>query len=249
MYVELFILDNLIMDALLLRLAFAFCAAPVRFARLLLFSFIGTGLAFASLVWEPLVTLPGKLLASMIMALALPVDGIGAYLRSAGAVLAASLITGGFALILSAADGGGMTGSVIFGGWKLRSALIIAAVTAISPSLVRHFRMKGKTRAAKVLLVVKGREYKLSGLWDTGARLYEPLSGLPVIVAYLPPLVDAAKIPVPASTVAGDTVLFALRPDVLMIDGRASDALIAPIGAKLHGAQAIIPYRIFGEAR
>ena len=62
-------------------------------------------------------------------------------------------------------------------------------------------------------------------------------------------LADEAKIPVPASTVSGETILYALKPDVLIIDGRASDALVAPLGTKLRGADAIIPYRIFGEAR
>ncbi len=249
MYIELFILDNLIMDALLLRLASALCAAPVRFVRLLLFSFIGAGLAFASLVWNPLVTLPGKILTAMLMAFALPVNGLGSYMRSVGAVLASALLVGGLAFILASADGGGMAGSAVFGSWKLRMALILMAIAALSPTLIQHFRMKRQTRAAKVFLVALGREYKIRGLWDTGSRLYEPVSGLPVIVAYIPALADEAKIPVPASTVAGDAMLYALKPDALIVDGRASDALIAPLRMRLHGAEAIIPYRLFGEAR
>lgn len=249
MYIELFILDNLIMDALLLRLASALCAAPIRFLRLLFFSFVGTGLAFASLVWDPLVSLPGKILTAMLMALALPVSGFGSYLRSVGAVLDSALLTGGVALILASADGGGMTGAAVFGSWKLRTALILAAVAALSPALVRRFRMKRQTHAAKVFLVALGQEYRIRGLWDTGSRLYEPVSGLPVIVAHMPALVNEAKIPVPASTVTGDAMLYALKPDVLIVDGRASDALVAPLQTKLHGAEAIIPYRLFGEAR
>ncbi len=249
MYIELFILDNLIMDALLLRLASAFCAAPIKFTRLLLFSFLGAVLAFVSLLWEPLVWLPGKALCAMFMALAFPVKSFASYCRALLAVLAAALVTGGAAYLLALSDGGTFAGGVLVGSWRLRTALIIAAVAAFSPHLIRRFRMGVQTRAAKVYLLAGGEEHRLRGMWDTGARLYEPVSGLPVIAAYIPSLSGEAKIPVPASTVSGDTMLYALKPDVLIIDGRASDALVAPLGTKLRGADAIIPYRIFGEAR
>lgn len=249
MYIELFLLDNLIMDALLIRLASSLCAAPVKFGRLLLFSLLGTALAFTSLLWAPLVALPGKLLCAMAMALAFPVRSFGSYLRALGATVAAALIVGGFALVLAVADGGGLEGGAIVGAWRLRTALIVAAAAAFAPTLARRFRMKAYGRSAKVFLVAEGREHHLRGLWDTGARLYEPVSGLPVIAAYIPALADAAKIPIPASTVSGDAMLYALKPDVLIVDGRASDALVAPLRKKLRGTEAIIPYRIFGEAR
>ncbi|HWQ58553.1 MAG TPA: sigma-E processing peptidase SpoIIGA [Clostridia bacterium] len=249
MYIELFILDNLVMDALILRLASAFCAAPVKFSRILFFSLLGAGLAFASLVWEPLVTLPGKLLTAMLMALAFPVKGFASYLRALAAMFGAALLVGGFAFALALADGGGFTGGALVGSWKLRTALIVATAAAFAPYALRRFRMNAPARIAKVTLVAGGKEHRLRGLWDTGARLYEPVSGLPVVTAYLPALAAEANIPVPASTVTGDTILFALKPDALFIDGRASDALVAPLSAKLRGADAIIPYRIFGEAR
>lgn len=249
MYIELFILDNFVMDALLLRLACALCAASARLSRLMLFSLLGAALAFASLLFAPLATLPGKLICAMLMALALPVGSFGAYLRAFAAVLAAALLVGGLALLFAIADGSGMSGGVLMGQWKLRTALLVAGIAAFAPLLVRHLRMKGQARCAKVLLVFAGKEHRLRGLWDSGARLYEPVSGRPVIAAHLPALAAEAKIPVPASTVSGETMLYALKPDALFIDGRASDALVAPIEAQLRGAEAIIPYRIFGEAR
>ena len=248
MYIELFILDNFVMDALLLRLACALCAAPARLSRLLLFSLLGSALAFASLLFAPLASLPGKLICAMLMALALPVYSFGSYLRALGCVLASALLVGGLALLV-ARGWRRHVGRCAHGAWKLRTALIVAGVAAFAPPVVRHLRMKGQTRCAKVLLVFAGKEHRLRGLWDTGARLYEPVSGRPVIAAHLPALADEAKIPVPASTVSGETMLYALKPDALFIDGRASDALVAPIGAQLRGAEAIIPYRIFGEVR
>ena len=52
MYIEVFLIDNFIMDALIVRMASALCAAPVKAARLALFSLIGTALAFARAVGE-----------------------------------------------------------------------------------------------------------------------------------------------------------------------------------------------------
>ena len=249
MYIELFILDNFIMDALLLRLAYAFCAAPVRGKRVLLFSFFGAALAVLSLVFPLLTTLPGRLATALVMAFALPVGRVSAYLRALGAVLAAALLTGGLALVFATLDGGGLMGGGITGAWRLRTALLLAAAAAVAPFLLRRFRHGANSHTVKVYLVARGEELRLRGLWDTGAHIHEPVSGLPVIAAYAPSLLCGAEIPVPTATVTGETMLYALRPDVLIIDGRPSDALVAPLGKKLRGAEAIIPTGIFGEAR
>lgn len=249
MYIELFILDNFIMDALMLRLACAFCAVPARPRRLMLFSLLGTALALLSLLWAPMRTLPGRFAPAFLLALALPGRGAAAYLRALASVLLAAFITGGLAFALALTDGGGLVGGAVVGAWRLRTALFLAAGAAIAPYLVRRFRMRPGARMARVYLAACGETHKLRGLWDTGARIYEPVSGLPVVAAYVPSLVQAANIPVPAATVTGEAMLFALKPDALLIDGRPSDALVAPLKAKLRGAEAILPSTIFGEAR
>lgn len=248
MYIEVFLIDNFIMDALIVRMASALCAAPVKAARLALFSLIGTALAFASLLFPPLTSLPGKLASVLVMAFALRPAGVAQYARAAASMTAAALVTGGLAYMTALAEGGGMDGGALTGGILLQTALLTAAAASFGPALIRHMRKRRTPRLVKMYVAVGSERYTLRGLVDTGSALTEPLSGLPVIAAYLPRIAQNAKIPVPAVTLAGSRTLYALKPDALIIDGRASDALIAPVTEKISGADALIPYMIFGEA-
>lgn len=58
MYIELYALDNMLMDALILRLAASLVARKAGIKRLLLFSFIGSVMATISIVWPIALSLP-----------------------------------------------------------------------------------------------------------------------------------------------------------------------------------------------
>ena len=183
MYIELFLLDNFVMDCLMLRIAAALGARRLPARRMLLASALGACGAWAALFFPALMSLP------------------------------------------------------------VRTALYAALAAAFLPNLMRRFRAR-RARAgthAVVTLCAAGREYRLDALTDTGNALVEPLSGKPVVVAYLPELAEHAHIPIPTATAGGTGILYALRPERLSINGRESEALLALSSVPLHGTEALLP--------
>ena len=82
---------------------------------------------------------------------------------------------------------------------------------------------------------------QLAGMVDSGNGLYEPCTGLPVIVAYLPDLAGQAQVPIPVATVQGKQVLFGFRPQQLQANGTALEAWIALSPTPLQDVDALIP--------
>ena len=81
-----------------------------------------------------------------------------------------------------------------------------------------------------------GNVYSVPACIDTGNILRESVSGKPVIVAYIPELQNRANIPVPMTTVRETGVLYALRADMITLDGVPTDALLAICPEKLENA-------------
>ena len=76
------------------------------------------------------------------------------------------------------------------------------------------------------------------GIIDTGNALSEPISGLPVIVLGAKrhsEFAQAANVPIPMRTTAGESLLFGLKPKKLLINGCPVEAILA-VGAKLDAA-------------
>lgn len=86
-----------------------------------------------------------------------------------------------------------------------------------------------------------GKRRILAGMVDSGNGLYEPCTGLPVIVAYLPDLAGQAQVPIPVATVQGKQVLFGFRPQQLQANGTALEAWIALSPTPLQDVDALIP--------
>ena len=234
MYIELYALDNMLMDALILRLAASLVARKAGIKRLLLFSFIGSVMATISIVWPIALSLPAKLIQGCVLAFFLRWEGIRRYIESVFAVLISACIASGTALALSQlANAGGEHGGAL-----------------LLPRLIRAFRQKRafSCGAAKLSFSAFGKNYELCAIRDSGCTLAEPVSGLPVIIAYLPELNENAHIPVPMHSVAGSAMVYAFVPDKVSIDGVDTDALIAVISNRIHGADALIPYQIAKES-
>ena len=234
MYIELYALDNMLMDALILRLAASLVARKAGIKRLLLFSFIGSVMATISIVWPIALSLPAKLIQGSVLAFFLRWEGIRRYIESVFAVLISACIASGTALALS---------QLVNAGGEHGGALLL-------PRLIRAFRQKRafSCGAAKLSFSAFGKNYELCAIRDSGCTLAEPVSGLPVIIAYLPELNENAHIPVPMHSVAGSAMVYAFVPDKVSIDGVDTDALIAVISNRIHGADALIPYQIAKES-
>ena len=243
MYIELFLLDNFVMDCLMLRIAAALGARRLPARRMLLASALGACGAWAALFFPALMSLPGKAVSGLLFALAFPAKSLREYAHAAAAVFAAAFLTGGLVFALALCFGGGMRGGVVLASLPVRTALYAALAAAFLPNLIRRLRAR-RARAGihtVVMLCAAGREYRLDALTDTGNALVEPLSGKPVVVAYLPELAEHAHIPIPTATAGGTGILYALRPERLSINGRESEALLALSSVPLHGTEALLP--------
>ena len=161
------------------------------------------------------------------------------------AVFGAAFLTGGLAFCLAFCFGGEMQNGILIASLPVRTALVIALIATFIPNLVRRLRMQhancNPQCYAKLSILVNGKEYQLNALIDTGNNLVEPISGKPVAVAYLPELANQAHIPIPAATAGSKSILYALRPECMRINGRESEGLLALSPMPLHGtAEALL---------
>lgn len=239
MYIELFLLDNILMDMLICRLAAAMCARRLHMLRAVGFSMAGAIYAAFAYVQPLLNSLPCKIILCLVMAFALPCKGIREYLCGLAAMCAAAFIIGGSAFFAVYATGGAANGSLMVG-IPLRIMLFAASAAAAMPSIARRLRQRRIINENTHILTVKRKDktYILTAMVDSGSSLMEPVSGLPVAVAYIPG--EKGEIPIPASTVQGSGIMAAFRPDSAEYGGFELDILIALSDSPIH-PQALLP--------
>ncbi len=245
--IEGFLLDNALMNWLILALAAALAGVRLALWRCLAMSLFGAVYALLSLSALPfLASLPAKLLLLPLMALPLYERGLS-YGKLLLATAFAAVAVGGLTLGMTLLLGGQLSGGgVLVGAIPLRAAILSAAAAAALPRAMRLlWRCRRTTEERAVLLLQLGkRHYRLSALIDTGNRLFDPVTGLPVILVCGVPL--AGGRPLPCCTQGGDTVLYGLRPtriELLQQDGTIVpvDALIARAPRPIVGADALLP--------
>lgn len=241
MYIELFLLDNALMDWLILRLA-----AALRGRRLVGWHaaagcILGAFYALGAYYWQPAGGLLGKAAFGCALALALSPKGWKDYSLGVLCLFIAAFSIGGLAFALALATGGRMEKGIIWTGLPLRTALCIALLASFLPRMARSILRRRQQGRLCLEVEHKGAHYRLEALVDSGSSLYDPLTGLPVIVAYLPALAAEAHQPIPVGTLAGASLLYALRPQHLRFEGAHLNALLAISPVPLQGMEALIP--------
>jgi len=234
MYIELFLLDNAVMDMLICRLAAALCSRRFRLGRAAAASAAGAAYAALAFLYPPLMSLPCKIAAGLGMALALPFGGWRDYAVGVLATFGAAFMIGGAAIALALATGGGAENGVLLATVELRIAMLAALLASLFPSLARRLKRGARAGFGTLVVAYRGARWELSAMVDSGSTLCEPVSGKPVVAAYIPELSNAANIPVPVKTVCGGELLMAIRPDSVSFDGAELDALVALTKAPTH---------------
>lgn len=242
MYIELFLLDNLLMDLLILRLASSMLSVKASAKRTVPAAVIGTvaaalgagGVGF-------LLSLPAKLISTLLMALALPFRSLGGYIHAVLAVFVSAITVGGAAMLAAMLAGGGLYGGILYGGIPLSAAICAGAAAALLPRGITRMLLFRTRNTHTVRLIAEfhagnGRFCRIecAALVDTGNALIDPLTALPVVVVSrrrYPAEASSASIPIPVRTAAGSGVIYALRPEKLLIDGLPVNALVAFSGA------------------
>lgn len=217
MYVELFLLDNFLMNYLIFKAAEALVGSPARRFFVPMGASLGAAYAWAALEFFPWLLHPmAKILCggtlSLFLCRRLPRD----FPAAAAALLAATLLLGGAAYAVALMNGGSVEAGAFYAGDLLRVLLITGALAIPLPRCIRMWHRRQGRHAQELLLKIthQGKARVLRAMVDTGNALYDPISGLPVIVVnarHMP--ANAALRPVPCDTIAGSTVLYACRPD------------------------------------
>lgn len=270
MYIELFLLDNFLMNLLTLRAAAAMLSRKMKGSRAALVSFAGAAAAAAAAAGGTMfITLPVKLASTLLMALAFPPHSFRELMHSAAALFLSAAVAGGAVLLAALAFGGTLHGGVIYGAIPLRAALLGAAAAAFMPRSIRKIlsrrvrneqivhieyefaapnsnrceknKSSHESKSSGITILKRDKRIfsaECLGIIDTGNALSEPISGLPVIVLGAKrhsEFAQAANVPIPMRTAAGESLLFGLKPKKLLINGCPVEAILA-VGAKLDAA-------------
>lgn len=223
-YIEVFLIDNFLMNMIILLLSGALCAIRMRVLRMSIASFIGALYALAMLVVEDLNGLILKLALSILMTgiAFLPKHffsmGFKNCLRSFGkyflSFYVSTLLTGGAAWAILLASGEDYSNGLVMT-IPLRVALIAAVVASFLPRIARSWIISKKGGAKIKLRVELDQIRELNALIDSGNSLVEPISGLPVVIAYSKAIGSVKNQngrPVPYSDISGNGILLAYRP-------------------------------------
>ena len=249
MYIELFLLDNLLMNLLSVWLAAALLSVrPPLYRQAAAVIPAAVYSAAAAYLWPVLGRPWLRILPLLAMALALPFTSLKGYLTGCAAMLFATLAAGGAALCTAFLTGGNAGGGFITAGIPLRAALLGALGVSLLPRAARRL-MKRRIRSgtlARLTVEHRGIKRGFTALVDTGDLLTEPVTGLPAAVVFCPALKAYAKLPLRVNTAAGEHVLYAFRPEKVFVDGTPVDCVIA-LAARPMSADAVIPPELCRE--
>ena len=242
--IELFLLDNFLMDYLILKLAAVLNGKRMRSGLAIIFSAFGSVYALLSLTVCPILQHgAAKLLLGFCMAI--PVArSRKKYVSALLYLYIAAFFSGGLMFALSITMGGSMRAGALMATVPIRAFLLSAALSAAAPRICRSILavVQARSRTVKVMMSFPDRTLELTALVDSGNLLTEPISGLPVVVVQKGLLPTGGR-PVPFRTIDGEGVLKALRPLSIQVcseEWMEIDACAAEAPTRIDGADAII---------
>ena len=224
-YIELFLLDNILMNLLILRIASVLLAKRARLLRMSLFAVSAAIYAAVAVgIFPVLLKLPLKIGAGFILALFMPFRSFREYIKSYLALLLATLIAGGTVFALALAFGERMQNGI-----ALPTAVTGMLLVSLLPKKLRSLaaaRLRNDS-VVEIALEFRGACMCCTGIIDTGNGLTEPVSALPVIL--LPENGSGAElrsrlgrkdtVPVPMLTAGGEGMVRVFIPDRITVNG------------------------------
>ncbi|NLF27204.1 MAG: hypothetical protein GX592_04840 [Clostridiales bacterium] len=181
--IEAYLLTNFVMNLLAIA-AIARSLGRVKWARVLLAAALGA--VYAVLAQLPRLRFLGSfallpLFSAVLSAIALPADSLRSVATGALSLLAGAVFLGGVQLSAMRLFSGSPTLVFLLGA-------LVGTGALVAVSSVRRKRIV--TWEVQVFLSVNGGEARFKALIDTGNRLKEPLSGLPVLIVERAVLAD-----------------------------------------------------------
>lgn len=243
--VELFLLDNMLMNWLVLRLAAVLVGKRLRYFVSLPAAAAGALYALLSMTAAPfLLTVLPKLLFGALLACVLTVNRRG-YWKCLLALYLSAFLLGGTMFGLAMLLGGEISGGALIGTVPLRVLLVTAALCFGLPraalSMIAAYR--SRMRHVRVRVDLLDRSFILWALVDSGNLLTEPVSGLPVVIVKHGLLPKESGRPVPYAAMGANGWLNAIRPlriSVYTGDWYEINAYVAEAAGSLGAEEAII---------
>lgn len=241
--IELFLLDNALMNVCVYRLAAVWMGVRIKTAPTAFVSLLGAVYALISLFFVPALSAPYWKLP-LFLCLSLPLYRSGP-LRAAPYLLLSAALVGGTVMLLTLAFGGTvLADGTMVGTVPVRAALLSAAAASCLPRVIRSLLSVRRRGALHTQIVVRLREhtYRLDALIDSGNLLTEPLSGLPVILLDRP--VDRPTHPIPFQKLSGSGTVLGERPQSVTLPqfgNAAIDCIAAAAPEPIGAAEAILP--------
>ena len=170
---EAFVLWNFAMDLLLASSAARACAREAQMPCIHA-AVLGTLYALAGRLWWPVLLhwLPAMLCGALMALMAVCPDSLNGALRAVSALVSVSLFMGGAQMLAANLFGSGFASAA--------TGALAGALMYIWLGRVRQARMQ--TWDVQLFLRTKNGCVRFRALVDTGNRLSEPVSGLPVMI-------------------------------------------------------------------
>lgn len=253
MYIELFLLDNLLMNLLVLHLTAVLLSIRPKKRRILLFALGGTAYAAVGAGLFPwLLGFPAKLIAGLPLAFALPVKSLRDFIKNWLALMLATLMSGGAVFAVS----------IIFSedfsqGIALRTFLIGALAVSLLPGRIRILLARRVKNENIVQLEIRFKDdvLRCPALVDTGCSLTEPITAVPVILipASYEGKLDCSTmkhtLPIPMTTAAGERTIQGFRPESIYIEGRSVKAVMGFAKVEIAIIPGMLMTNAEGEAK
>lgn len=246
---EMFLL-NLVIDYFIILATAKLCALPLRRGRFALAAALGA--LGAVLPLFPIFAFLAHPIMKAALGAAIVLAAFGTlkrFWRLCLAFFAVSAALGGAVYAASLLSGGVPEGGV-YTPVSMRVLILSFAVCYVGLTLLfKRLGRRQKRQTLTVSLTLCGRSAAFTALRDTGNELYDPMSGLPVIIAAPEAaggILDAAELEalragstnfmstivgnsllchrfwlVPCGTVTGASLLPVFRPDALVIGGKS----------------------------
>lgn len=237
-YIDILFIINFFINFLLLEVTAKLTKKNAKLYRLIISSAVGGAYSFIMFVDElpEIVLAISKIIVAFVMVLiAFSFHRVSSFFLTSIVFLFSSFVFLGVIVglyYLTKTDMIVINNSTVYFDIGARGLLLSAFVAYLLSCLIvrLHNKRLSKTDVYSIEIFNENLSVKLNALVDTGNKLYEPFSNSPVIV------VDKKKVEkllgnskcryIPATTVSGETLLTAFKPEKIIIKSSGCETVV-----------------------
>lgn len=229
-YADILFLINAIITYILLLCTALIFKSGIKRLRILFSALIGG--AYSLIILVDINAVLGLFLkiavCSLIIIVAFGFKSVGWFLKYTCVFLVMNFLLAGVVLGLSFVSNKNFYSNIYVSYINVSPILLIltSAVAYIIISIISRYALThiNKNKIYRVTLSVQSSEYKICGCLDTGNSLLEPFSGYPVVIVKKGIIKNFSQLEskriIPFSSVGGDGILYAVKAEIEITDGK-----------------------------